>query len=480
MNPVLQSDTVAMPMSERIRMNFIKSLSRRDFFLLSAAAGTSMIRPSFSEAASRPETKPELRGTIDPGRYGLVADASRSSASYLGDLLRKAAARDMPVFLPPGTYPLSQLDLPENTRLTGIAGSSRIVFTGGSHFLRARGLKRLSLSGLVIDGANLPLSAEAKALFSAQSINDLMIEDCEFTGSRLSGIHLAGCRATLRRNRIGNVAEYGVLAVDGVNSAMTDNEVTNCGNGGILVHRSVKGSDRTMVTGNRIIRTRADYGGTGPFGNAINLYRADDVLVSGNHIADSAFTPIRAKPASNVQITNNQCLNSGETAIYSEFGFEGALVSGNLVDGGANGISVVNFDSGGRLGVISSNIVRNIRDTGPYVHDSVGFGYGIAAEADVVISANVVERVARFGLLAGWGAYLRNVLVTGNIIREAQTGMAVSVVEEAGQATIANNLFEKTPKGAIIGYRWHDAATGDLVAGSSAHKHLTIMNNRSG
>ncbi len=94
------------------------------------------------------------------------------------------------------------------------------------------------------------------------------------------------------------------------------------------------------------------------------------------------------------------------------------MVSGNVVDGGANGISVVNFDQGGRLGVISNNIVRNIRDTGPYVHDSVGFGYGIAAEADVVISANVVERVARFGLLAGWGPYLRNLLVTGNMVRE--------------------------------------------------------------
>ena len=402
------------------------------------------------------------------------------STAYLGDLLRKAAARDMPVFLPPGTYRLAQLDLPENARLTGIPGASRIVFSGGSHFLRARGLKRASLSGLVLDGGGLPLATDAKALFSAQAIGDLLIEDCVFTGSRLSGLHVEGCRANLRRNRIGNAAEYGVLALDGIDSSLTDNEVSNCGNGGILVHRSAKGSDRTMVTGNRISRTRAYYGGTGPFGNAINLYRADDVLVSGNHITDSAFTAIRANAASNVQIIGNHCLNSGETAIYSEFGFEGALVSGNLVDGGANGISVVNFDSGGRLGVISNNIVRNIRDTGPYVHDSVGFGYGIAAEADVVISANVVERVARFGLLAGWGAYLRNVLVTGNIIREAQTGMAVSVVEEAGQATISNNIFERTPKGAIIGYRWHDAATADLVSGSRTFKHLTIEGNRSG
>ena len=46
-------------------------------------------------------------------------------------------------------------------------------------------------------------------------------------------------------------------------------------------------------------------------------------------------------------------LNSGETGIYSEFQFEGAVISANVVDGATNGISVVNFNEGGRLATVT-------------------------------------------------------------------------------------------------------------------------------
>ena len=36
------------------------------------------------------------------------------------------------------------------------------------------------------------------------------------------------------------------------------------------------------------------------------------------------------------------CSRSGETAIYAEFAFQGAVIGSNIVDGAANGISVVN------------------------------------------------------------------------------------------------------------------------------------------
>ena len=46
-------------------------------------------------------------------------------------------------------------------------------------------------------------------------------------------------------------------------------------------------------------------------------------------------------------------------AIYSEFGFEGAVIADNVVDGAGNGISVTNFNEGGRLASVRGNIVRN-------------------------------------------------------------------------------------------------------------------------
>src|SRR5690606_35792467 len=104
-------------------------------------------------------------------------------------------------------------------------------------------------------------------------------------------------------------------------------------------------------------RIRADLGGTGQWGNGINVFRAGNVVVAGNMVSDCAFSAIRSNGGSNVQITGNQCLRSGDTAIYSEFVFEGALISANVVDGAANGISIVNFNEGGRLAVCSSNLV---------------------------------------------------------------------------------------------------------------------------
>ncbi|MGO8105598.1 TIGR03808 family TAT-translocated repetitive protein, partial [Rhizobium leguminosarum] len=83
--------------------------------------------------------------------------------------------------------------------------------------------------------------------------------------------------------------------------------------------------------------------------------------------------------ANAVTASSHQCRRSGETAIYVEFAFEGAVVSDNMIDGAANGISIANFDEGGRLASVTGNVVRNLTLRGPYQHE-VGFGIGIAAE----------------------------------------------------------------------------------------------------
>ena len=96
-------------------------------------------------------------------------------------------------------------------------------------------------------------------------------------------------------------------------------------------------------------------------------------------------------------------------ALYVEFAFEGAIVANNLIDGGNGGISFANFfEHGGRLGVCSGNIVRNIRGGPTYPDGNLQIGAGIAAEADVAITGNVVED-AVWGLQLGWGPYLRDV-----------------------------------------------------------------------
>lgn len=422
----------------------------------------------------------DLRGSIDAGAAGLVPRAGEDQTQRLLSLIEDANSNNQWLFLPPGRYEVANLTLPDNTRLTGIAGATELVFAGGGSFIGAEGAGRIELANIGFNGAGIGLPEDVPAMLHLRDVAQLSIDNCTFTGCEKTALQLERCGGRVSDSRWSGIGEYGLHSIDSIGLSVTDNMLVNCGNGGILIHRRDPGEDGSIVTGNRIAQTHATYGGTGQFGNAINLYRANGVIVSGNHIRDSAFTAIRANASSNIQISGNQCLRSGETAIYSEFGFEGAMVTANLIDGAANGINIANFNEGGRLAIVANNIIRNISSTGPYEHDSVGFGIGIGVEADTVVSANVIENVPRFAMLLGWGPYLRNIAATGNIIRASRTGCAVSVVEDAGSTLISDNIFEQCKDGAIIGFRWHDAATGELATEKSPFKHLTLSGNRVG
>ncbi|MFB2605742.1 TIGR03808 family TAT-translocated repetitive protein, partial [Rhizobium phaseoli] len=100
------------------------------------------------------------------------------------------------------------------------------------------------------------------------------------------------------------------------------------------------------------------------------------------------------------------------------------------------------------------------------------------AEADTLVSANVIEGAPRWGLQIGWGAYLRNVVVSGNVVRKAPVGCAVSVADGAGTAVITDNVFQETRDGAVLGFAWEKKVSGELADGGSPYAQLTIERNR--
>jgi uncharacterized secreted repeat protein (TIGR03808 family) len=344
--------------------------------------------------------------------------------------------------------------------------------------MMAERAERIELAGLTFDGANGWIADYAEGLLALRQVAHLAIDKCEITGSGKHGLALEHVSGRVERSTISGAADAGLYSVEASGMTIAGNTVADCANGGILVHRWQAGEDGTMVTGNRVERIGARSGGTGQNGNGINAFRAGNVVISGNIVSDCAFSAIRANSASNVQIAGNTCSRSGETALYSEFSFEGAVIANNIVDGAANGISMVNFDEGGRMGVCSGNIVRNLSTTGPYPADAPGFGVGISVEADTTVSGNVVENAPLYGVKLGWGPYLRNVTATGNVIRKTGTGIAVTVVEGAGSAVISDNIIEAAQHGAIVGYRWADAVTSDLASsGNAGYAHLTVERN---
>jgi uncharacterized secreted repeat protein (TIGR03808 family) len=165
-------------------------------------------------------------------------------------------------------------------------------------------------------------------------------------------------------------------------------------------------------------------------------------------------------------------------AIYAEFAFEGAVIADNIVDGAGVGVSVTNFKEGGRLATVRGNIIRNLRPRmAGQPPESQGVGIGV--EADTAVTGNVIESAATAGIVLGWGRYLRNVAATGNVVRAAGIGIAVSVAPGAGDALISGNLIAGSRRGAILGMEWHKVATGDLAKdGAARYPQLTVADNR--
>lgn len=449
--------------------------------MLRATAGFAVLGLAMPASAQRLPgiERARLRGSVSAIDLGIAAGSADDQSREFSEMLERAAASDAPVFLPPGAYVISNVKLPARVRLSGVPGATRLVYGGGGSLLAALEADHVELSGVTLDGANRPLADQAQGLLDARAVRHLVLDNCRVTGSARNGIVMERVAGRITECEITGAEDAGIWSIEGGGVSITDNRVADCGNGGILVHRWQEADDGTLVSNNRVERIAARKGGTGPYGNGINVFRAGGAVVSGNRVTDCAFSAIRANSASNFSATGNSCLRSGETAIYSEFAFEGAVISSNIVDGAANGICIVNFNEGGRMAVCQGNLVRNLSADGPYPPDPPGFGTGIAVEADCAATGNVVENAALFGMHLGWGPYLRNVVATGNVIRDAGEGIAVSVVEGAGSVVISDNVIDGARRGAIVGHRWSQPVTGDLATGGAdGYPGLTVERNR--
>jgi len=449
----------------------------RRLFLASAFGAAAIGANPAAAAYSGPL---DLRGSIDPSAPALVPGSDADQGSVLQALLNAAAAREEPLVLAPGRYLVSNVTLPARTRLSGVPGATRLVFAGGdAPMLTSEGAELVHLDGLVIDGNGQSVPDYVSGLVNLAGCGDIQITRCTVTGSPKDGISVERCGGRIMLSTVVHARNAGIRAIGSSGLSITDNVVSDCGNAGIQVWRWEAGEDGTIVSGNRVERIAALDGGTGQNGNGINVFRAGGVIVSGNRIADCAFTAVRANSASNIQINGNNCRRLGEVGIYSEFGFEGAIIANNMVDTAATGISVANFREGGRLAVVSGNIVRNVTATGPYTPDAPGFGVGISLEADVAATGNLIDGAPLFGMQLGWGPYLRDISASGNVIRNAPVGIAVSVVEGTGSAVISDNLISGAGRGAVVAMRWSDPASGDLArSGAADFPNLMVERNR--
>jgi uncharacterized secreted repeat protein (TIGR03808 family) len=448
---------------------------RRLFAAIAGAASAGAATPSAAREPFAVASVP--RSEIDATSLGVRPNADIDQSAMLQSAIARAAAAGSLLRLPPGVYRAGALQLPPFAAIAGVIGSTRLIMTSGPSLLMATGSDYVSISGLVLDGNHVTLP-DGRGLVHLTQGRALRLIDCMIINAGGNGVTLDAIAGEMTGITVIDAANHAIFSNDAAGLRIAGNTVQRAGNGGILVWRSKPGDDGTLVVDNRIEDVANKAGGSGQYGNAINVFRADNVIVRGNRIRNAAFSAVRGTSASNLQIVGNTCSGLGECAIYAEFGFEGAVIANNIVDGAAVGVSVTNFDKGGRLGVVQGNLIRNLvrqQPPGSDPNDTIG----ISVEADTVVNGNIVESAKGVGIQAGWGSYLRDVTITANIVRNTDYGITVSVASGAGTAVIANNLVSGTPLGAIVGKEWAKTVTGDLSKeGAERYAQLSIDGNR--
>ncbi len=443
------------------------TIGRRD--LMFGGLGASLAVAAGPRQASARE-EPELPQPFST--YGIVPGGTIDQTTSLQEAADKAAQSGTPFFLPPGEYTTSKLTLKSGTEILGVPGKSVLHYNGGGALISIEDASGIRLTGLTLSGEAKPI--DGGALLIAESVKGLTLSDCSISGSAEGGVVLRKVSGRVTDCEIRDIRGGGLFSEDAAGLEISHNHVRDCGDNGILVWRSEIGEDGTMVVANRVERIAAKSGGSGQNGNGINVFRAGSVMVSNNRITDCAFSAIRANSGSNCQMIGNSCARLGEVALYAEFDFQGAVITNNIVDNAAMGISVTNFNEGGRLAVVQGNLIRNIF----FRKDADARGVGIAVEADSVVSGNVVEGAPGYGIVIGWGRYLRDVSVTGNLIRNSHIGIGVSINSSAGTALVTDNLITGAKDGAIRAMNGPTPIGPDLASASAeAYRNLVVSSN---
>ena len=365
--------------------------------------------------------------TLTPAA-AIAGNGKSDQTRELQAAIDRAAERDGVLRLPAGKFLVSGLKLTASLQIEGVAGHTVLMALPGTTILTIESAGYVRIGGITFEGGD----------------NGLVLGN---SGGRICG------------NEFRLQEKTALLARDSRGLEISGNHVHDIGNNGIQVWTTDKVEDGTLVINNRVERVAARDGGSGQNGNGINIFKAAHVVVSNNRVTDCAYSAIRNNSGADCQITGNSISRTLEVAIYVEFAFEGAVVSNNMIDDAGFGISITNFNEGGRLAVCSNNIVRNIHGGKTA---GVTSGGGIYAEADTLISSNVVESATDFGIGMGWGPYARNVSAQGNLIQNCDTGIIASVTEGAGQSYIAHNIISGSKKAAIVGMDHLDPKTDDL------------------
>jgi len=423
---------------------------------------------SIALAAAAP-LEARAQSVLEPSSLGLTANSGLDQSAVLQRALDLAAAAGQILRLPMGNILASNLVFPSKLIVEGVPGSTVLSSADGG--VIGNIVERNSVIIRDINFTGTGSAQQTPSLLHVEASDGITLERCALGDAPAAALRIVDAAVTIRDCTFSQIGDAAIHSMDSRGLLITGNRIEYCGNAGIRIWRGENGSDGSIITGNRIANIDWRGGGTGQNGNGINVFWADEVIVSGNHIADCAFSAVRLNSTRNNQVSGNICLRSGEVAIFSEFGFSGSIIANNIIDGAATGISITNLDTGGQLAVCSGNVVRNIMPASA-AKPSLS-PIGIYAEAETAITGNTVQNVPGIAIVAGNGSFLRNVMISGNVISASTIGIGVSVAEGAGTVMIGRNAISATDK-TVVGLAWSDIVEADLIGNADNYANVTV------
>ncbi|MFZ0729082.1 MAG: right-handed parallel beta-helix repeat-containing protein [Methylovirgula sp.] len=430
-----------------------------------------------------------------------------------------------PLNILPGTYSANQLVISQPIEIYGAPGTMILPSNSSCVNVTIDSVDDVIIRGIAFSGKNLPFAAPAggslsplpamgeygripnfNGIIAAHRVERLRIEDCTIGGSSACGVALWNCRsAQIRGNQFADnmVAIY---STNGADNLIADNTIQRSGDGGIIVWQTPANFDGTIIRGNHVdvttaltTSTRTEVGGSGYFGNGIYGWQANNLIISENVCTQSTFSGIRLFNCYDCNVSNNQIVESGETALMIEapYGskpgpvvetpfttvgpanphYEGAAVSGNVVVGAGNGITITNVWTGGRRVTINGNQVKSVkiftmRTSDPQNPSYLTGGTGIAAEGDVVVNGNMVEDCEGPGILlydvgVEGSSFETTASAVGNTVKNAPIGIGFhqqwpGETRHPNFILIEGNILQGYTQGSIMAIIWTFDSHGNV------------------
>ena len=382
---------------------------------------------------------------MDVRKFGATAGGEPDTLAIQAALDAAKAAGGKPVWVPPGTYEITDtLKVASGVTFHGAGPSSVIRNTETDDDLiqnddQSEGNTRVVIRDLRLQGRGGSSGGGSfqKGVYLKRCTGAL-VERLWVTDTYLQGIQSdIGSRVRIVNNDVTAITHGNGISIDddSTNSIIAGNTIANVYDSGIGVHN---GSARNVITGNAIDTTTVGYG--------VDVFGAPETIVSHNAIKSSANIGIFLHTVDGNADIPSRCVVTGNT----------------INDAGQDGIQVFALaDDQIHEVVISDNMINNPEGAGVYLGNGVqrgtvirgnsiysagggasGNNHGImlvhsasGTPYRVLINGNYVRGCVGYGIHAS--ANVADCLITDNHVG-GNTGGTISV---PGGNTTADNFL---------------------------------------